>query len=408
MKFIVFCFSFLFLLHNSSQLVFAQRNSPNHSIVTLKNGNEIQGEIVSDFDLEDYTEVQFISSSGEKSIFKPGDILGFKLANGRVFRSEVITEIGEDAFVQVLISGTLELLKWDRKYFVLNETGLRELKVIKTSREVDGKTMTGSSNQYIGILKIAMNDACGAGMEKKIESTKLSDSSLIDLFEAYYACSEQTYQVNVSKVPFSKLSFRIHGGIGLLAIKEYQTNKEVNYFLDKTTLPYFEIGVRFKEFRTSPRLMVDLGIGYLAESNAINADSKLISFDLTGRQEYRSYSVLVPLQVSYVLYKKERNQVYAGTGLTFWFTNFEKGLGELIIDNGEKENSIQNKDFIDRKEKGISPNLKIGYRRNVSDKTSLFLEMKGDYLIKNMFFYPLTYQAIYNYLTGSLTVGVEL
>lgn len=408
MKFIVFCISFLFVSIFSTQYVFAQQNSPNHSKVTLKNGNEIQGEIISEFDSEDYSEIQFISSSGDKSIFKPGDILGFKLANGRVFRTEKLSDVGEEVFVQVLISGTLELLKWERKYFVLNENGLSELKVIKTKREVDGKTMTGSSNQYIGILKIAMNDACGAGMENKIESAKLVDSSLIDLFKDYYACSEQPYQVNVSKVPFSKWSLRVQGGIGLLAIKEYQSNKEVNYFLDKTAIPYFEIGVRFKEFRTSPRIMVDLGIGYLAESNVINADSKLISFDLTGKQEYSSFSILVPLQVSYVLHKKESNQIYAGTGLTFWFTNFEKGPSELIIDNGEQGNNIQNKDFIDRKEKGISPNLKIGYRRNISDKTGLFLEMKGDYLIKNMFFYPLTYQAFYNYFTGSLTFGIEL
>ena len=407
MKFIVCKCAFLFLLNLLALSVFAQQSTPKKSIITLKNGTEIQGQLVSEFDLEDYTVIEFISESGEKSIFKPEDISSFKLANGREFRSESIPGLENQVFVQVLVSGSLELLKWERNYFVNGGDEMRELKVISTTKEVEGKTMTGSSNQYIGILKIAMNDECGAGLAKKIESTKLTDSSLIDLFDAYYDCSGKQYQINVSQVPFSKLSWRVQGGVGFLSIPEYQTNKDVNYALDKTIVPYFELGVRLREFRTAPRLQVDLGVGYMQESNTIHLDSELISFDLTGSQEYNSYSILVPLQVSYVLFKKDKNEIYAGTGLTFWFTNFERGYGELLVDNGEQNNSLERSDFVDRKEKGISPNLKIGYRKKVSAKTSLFMEMKGDYLIKNMFFYPLTYQAIHNYATGTLTVGVE-
>lgn len=373
MKSIVCKCAFLFLLNLIALSVFSQQDTPKNSIITLKNGSEIHGQLVSEFDLEDYTVIEFISESGEKSIFKPENISSFKLANGREFRSESIPGLENQVFVQVLVSGFLELLKWDRNYFVNSGDEMRELKVISTTKEVEGKTLTGSSNQYVGILKIAMNDDCGAGLGKEIESTKLTDSSLINLFEQYYACSGNNYKVNVSQVPISKMSFRIQGGVAFLGINKYQSNKDVNYFLDKTTLPYFEVGVRFKEFRTAPRLLVDLGLGYISESNVANLESQLISFDLTGKQEYKSSSFLVPLQVSYVVFKKERNQIYAGTGLTFWFTKFERGDGELLVDNGEQNNSVERSDFVDRKDQGISPNLKLGYRKQLSDKTNLFL-----------------------------------
>lgn len=401
-------FTFLFSLLFLTSFVLAQQGSSEKSFVTLKNGEIIQGEILSEFDLEDYGEVEFISDKGEKSVFKPKDIQSFKLSNGRVFKSEKLPIEESIVFVQVLISGELELWKWNRKYLLNNEGDISELKVIKTTKDVEGRTVSGTSDQYIGILKIAMNDDCGAGLAKEIESSKLIDSSLINLFEQYYACSGNNYKVNVSQVPFSKVSFRIQGGANFFRINEYQSNKEVNYFLDKKILPYFEIGVRFKEFRTAPRLLVDLGFGYVSESNVANLESKLISFDLKGRQEYSSNSFLVPLQVSYVLFKKDKNQVYAGTGLTFWFTKFGRGKGELLVDNGEQNNSIERSDFVDRKDQGISPNLKLGYRKQLSDTRSLFLEVKGDYLIKNMYFYPLTYEAIYDYLTVSLTLGVEI
>ncbi|MDR7129484.1 hypothetical protein J2X69_001821 [Algoriphagus sp. 4150] len=388
--------------------LFAQQETEYNSYVILQDGTQIRGEIKQKFDVESYSELEFITETGERKVYKPNDIQAFSLGNGRFFRTETIPSQSDLVFVQELMSGSVALYKWSNKYYLRYEDRLIELKTVHSSKTENGKIVNVTSNQYVGVLKLAMNDDCGTGLHKEIESTKLSDRDLIKLFTSYYNCNNQPFEVHVSQVPLSKLSLKIQGGVGFLGLMEYESNKDVNYKLDKTILPYFEVGLRFKEFRNAPRLMVDLGIGYMAESNTLIIDSQLSTFKLTGREKYESFSVLVPIQLSYIVFKQGTNQVYTGGGLTFWFTKFDADLGELSVDNGTPNPNVIESTFIDRKEKGISPNLKIGYRNQLSAKTNLFVELKGDFLIKNMFFYPLTYNASYNYVVGALTFGIEL
>jgi hypothetical protein len=388
---------------------FAQEGKVLDAYVILNNGKEVRGNIEGKFDVETYPEIIFVAHSGQQSIYRPGEILGFGLANGRFFKTEIIPIQDQAVFAQVLVSGKMNLYKWENKYFINREGSITELKVNQSTRTENGKLVNVNSNQYVGVLTLAMNDECGFGLKEKIESTRLTDRDLIALFTEYYNCTSQPFEIYASQVPYSKLAFRIQGGLGLVHMMEYaSTKKEVNYSLDKASSPYFELGVRFSEFRNAPRLMVDLGLGYMAESNTVLLNASLVSFDLSGSEKYKSSSFLIPIHLSYIVYKQNRSEVYTGVGLTFWATKFEADMGELIIDNGEPNPNVINSIFVDRKEMAVSPNLKVGYRRDLSEKTGLFVEFKGDFLIKNMDFYPLTYHAVYNYLVGTLSVGIEL
>ncbi|WP_339866474.1 hypothetical protein [uncultured Algoriphagus sp.] len=388
---------------------FAQEVKVMSDFVILNNGDEIIGDIEGQFDLEIYPELIFISQSGEKSVYLPGEIQGFGLENGRYFKSEIIPLRDKAVFVQVLVSGMMDLYKWDNKYFINREGVIIELKVNQSTRTENGKLVNVNSNQYVGVLTLAMNDECGVGLKRKIESTSLIDRDLISLFTEYYKCNSQPFEIYASQVPYSKLAFRLQGGLGLIGmIEHYSTQKDVSYSLDKGSLPYFELGVRFSEFRNAPRLIVDLGLGYISESNTLQLDAKLVSFELSGREKYKSSSFLVPIHLSYIVFRQNRNEIYTGVGLTFWASKFEPDMGELIIDNGEPSPNVINSIFVDRSEMAVSPNLKVGYRHALSEKTGLFVELKGDFLIKNLDFYPLTYHAVYNYLVSTLSVGIEL
>ncbi|TXE02524.1 hypothetical protein [Algoriphagus aquimarinus] len=387
----------------------AQEGKVMDSYVILNSGKEVKGHIEGKFDLETYTEIIFITHSGEKSVYLPGEIQGFGLESGRFFKSETIPLQDQAVFAQVLVSGMLELYKWDNKYFINREGTVIELKVNKSTRTENGKLVNVNSNQYVGVLTLAMNDKCGVGLKRRIETTRLTDRDLIALFSEYYTCNSQPFEIYASEVPYSKLAFRLQGGLGLIGMMEYEsTKKDVNYSLDKASAPYFELGVRFSEFRNAPRLLVDLGLGYMSESNTLLLDASLVSFDLSGSEKYKSSSFLVPIHLSYIVYRQNRNEVYTGVGLTFWASKFKADMGELVIDNGEPNPNVINSIFVDRKEMAVSPNLKVGYRRALSEETGLFVELKGDFLIKNMDFYPLTYHAVYNYLVGTLSVGIEL
>jgi len=178
--------------------------------------------------------------------------------------------------------------------------------------------------------------------------------------------------------------------------------------LDKTSSPYIELGVRFSDFRNAPRLLVHLGLGYRAESNTLLLDSNLISFHLLGSETYKSSSFLIPIHLSYIVFKQNSSEIYTDVGMTFWMTKFDAEMGEFIIDNGEPIPHVINSVFIDRNKMGLSLNLKVGYRNELSEKTRLLVELRGDFLIKNMNLHPLIYYLLYNYLFGTLFVGVKL
>ncbi|WP_439490612.1 hypothetical protein [Algoriphagus sp.] len=384
------------------------QNSESESYVILQSGTKVPGVIKSEFDVDSYAKVIFVSNTGEETVYHPGDIQAFGLQNGRLFKSQNIPTQDHPVFVQVLVSGDIDLYKWDKKFFINQEDTVVELKINHSTKTENGKLVNVSSNQYIGVLTLAMNDECGISLKKEIEKARLTDRSLIQLFSDYYSCKNIPHEVHASKMPFSSLSLRMQGSISLIGLVEYKSNKDITYSLDKNSSPYVEIGVRFKEFRNAPRLLVDLGVGYIAESNVVNVEGNLISFMLSGSERYKSSSFLVPIHLSYIAFKKGRNEIYTGTGLTFWVTSFKPETGELIIDNGEPNPNVINSIFADRKEMSISPNLKVGYRNSLSEKTRLFVELKGDLLLKNMNFYPLTYYTTYNYLVGTLSVGIEI
>lgn len=85
-----------------------------------------------------------------------------------------------------------------------------------------------NTNQYIGVVTLAMNDACGTGLKIKIEKTKLTDRGLIELFTAYYYCKNRDFEVHASQESFFKPSLRIQGGLGLIGLVEYESSKDVN------------------------------------------------------------------------------------------------------------------------------------------------------------------------------------
>lgn len=399
---------FLFGLLLFSLTSYAQNEHISDSYVILSSGEELKGTIEGEFDIETYSQVAFKTNAGVRTIYQPGEIQAFGLANGRFFKSEIIPIQDQPVFVQVLVSGPIDLYKWDNKYFINRGEDILELKVNQSTRTENGKQINTNSNQYIGVLTLAMNDECGVDLRSEIEKTNLTDRGLISLFTQYYTCTSIDYEVHATQVPFSKLSFRVQGGLGFIGLAENESNKDVDYTLNKTSSPYFEIGIRVGEFRNAPRLLVDLGLGYMIENNTVSVMGEFISYDLSGTEKYKSSSFLVPIHLSYILYKQKRSELYTGVGLTFWMTKFKPEIGDLVIDNGEPEPNVISSTFVDRKKNGVSPNLKFGYRNILSENTRLFVELKSDLLIRNMNFYPQTYHGIYNYWVGTLSLGIEI
>lgn len=153
--------------------------------------------------------------------------------------------------------------------------------------------------------------------------------------------------------------------------------------------------------------MVDLGLGYVVESDAILVEASKISFDLTGKESYSSGSVVVPMMVNYILSKGEKSALYSGVGMSFWFSSYETLEASFEVDNGEPTSNVQTVPFVNRKSMSISPGIKLGWTRAIHSKANLFVELKGDLNLKNYEFTILNYYSEFHLGTLSIMGGIS-
>lgn len=360
------------------------------------------------FDQEDYKQFVVLSENQEK-ILTPEltEEVGFE--NGRLFQSVLLPEGSEKVFVLVMRDGEVDLLKWQKTYYLRKADETVILKEITSTKEVDGKEIKVTIKQYQGVLmsflKVSPDQEA---LSKAIRMSSLNDKDLTGVIDRYHqengiALDQELIQKQGSSFT-TKL--KVQAGMGMQGLIESFENQGVAYKLQSGLSPYVEAGVRFRDFRSAPRLFVDLGIAYYAESNEMLTEVSKISFDLEGKQAFSSSSFVIPLELHYIFAKRNTTEWYGGAGLSFWISSYENNEAKLILDNGEPALITHSEDFVSRKPGSVSPNLKLGWSKNLSPKSQLFIEVKGDLLLKNYEMTPLNYYAVYHLGVLTFSAGI--
>jgi hypothetical protein len=388
------------------QMLFAQQGIRGYYIDSQGERHEATFKLR--FDEENYEQFEVISDGGSLTL-TPQTVSEVRLENGRLFQSETLPDHTVKAFVLVVRDGEIDLLKWQRQYFVRKGQELVALKELTSTKEVDGKETKVVTKQYQGVLLSLLKPSPDqAELSKAIRTAGLNDRDLIKVIDSYHRVNGLALdtQLITAQGPAFVTRVKVQGGVGFQSMIKNFENQGFTYGLESGVAPYVEAGVRFTDFRNAPRLFVDLGLGYYAESDVVEAEGSQISFDLTGKQTFKASSVVIPLQIYYILAKGNSSALYAGTGLSFWISSYDNESAEVILDNGQPELITHRDDFVIRKPASVSPNLKLGWSKDLAGKSQLFVEAKADVLLKNYEMIPFTYYAIYNLGVLTLSAGI--
>ncbi|OOG76143.1 hypothetical protein [Algoriphagus sp. A40] len=397
----------LFYVLLAIQPVFSQQVISGYYIDTL--GQRKESTFKFKFDQEDYEQFVVISEGQEREL-TPKSVQEVGFENGRLFRSEILPESSNKVFVLLLREGEVDLLKWQKKYFIRNGEQIVALRELNSSKVVNGQEINVTTKQYQGILMSVLKPSPDQeNLSRLIRNSSLNDRDLtdiVDLFHEVNGLAIVTKTITNQATAFG-IGWKVQAGVGFHGLMENFENQGFSYSFKSGISPYFEVGARFRDFKNAPRLMVDLGVGYYAESDEILVSGSQVSFDLEGKQSYTSSSVVLPFQIHYIFSRENSSEWYGGAGLTFWISNFENNSAEVILDNGEPNLITHTDNFVERKPGSVSPNLKIGWSKGLSEKSDFFIEAKGDYLIKNYEMFPLTYYSVFNLGVLTLTAGIS-
>lgn len=126
--------------------------------------------------------------SGEKKLFEPKDISGFRFINGKFFVSKTI-ESGDSTrkmFFEFILKGKADLFHYkdDEDYFFIEKEGqMYRLMNTSENQEINGVKYELEKKEYLHVLTMLMQDA---NMQPEISNTTLSANSLINIAKKYH------------------------------------------------------------------------------------------------------------------------------------------------------------------------------------------------------------------------------
>jgi hypothetical protein len=309
----------------------------------------------------------------------------------------------------LLRKGEIDLVKWQNQYFLRRGEEVIALKEINSTKEENGQQFNVTTKQFKGVLLAVLKPTAEQGsLSRAIRTSNLNDrdlSKVVDLYHELNGLSQNDIAV-INQGPSYRVKWKLQVGAGGKTLMQSMGIPEFDYKFESGISPYIEMGARIRDFKNAPRLMVDLGIGYYQESDEFLLTGNKSTFDWIGRQVFTSSSIVFPLQLNYILSKGKSSEWYAGAGMTFWIINYTMDSAELRLENATSSTDINTGGFVLRKSNGLSPNLKLGWNKNLIKTTQLFIEAKVDILYKNYEMNPLNNYSVHNLGVLTLSTGI--
>lgn len=346
--------------------------------VIKKSGEKIFGEIYGDYDEATYNSIQF-EAGGETQIFDASDLSAFGLENSRFFMSKVLPELQDEVFVQILVSGQLQLNYYDKKYYLDNGDEIFELKAFYTIGAIDGNRLKRYVKAYMSVLKTQMAGSCGLELNSAIEQTKMEEQDFIKLFTQYHECLGVSNQVHVSKVKFIRVSPVLTAGFCKVGLLDRSVEQgQINDF-DGSIAYRFQAGIRLHEFRKLPRISIDFRLGIEQFNSTFK--SEFLSpgvVSITAMEEFKETSVFIPFSFNYSFFRKDKMDLYGGLVAAMWFRDFKSESSEIREEVFQSDRiNLYERPILEGPKRLFVPGLKVG-ARFPKGKMTVFTELQGD------------------------------
>lgn len=347
--------------------------------IITSTGDKLFGRLVRNFDYTEYDKVEFENNETVTTYF-PSDLTAFGLNNGRFFMSKKLPESTEQVFVQILLSGRLQLDYKKGRYYLDNGYEIQELRSFYQDISTPGDEKKRRVNLYISILKILTAGKCGLEIKDLIERARLEEQDLIRILTQYHSCEELPFKVHVDKIPFVKFSPIVGLGLGTSYIKSSENEYSRASSIDQPFYFQVEGGLKFHDFRKSPRMSFDLRFEYHMMSSSWSISQANSSILVTGSQKFKQRSILIPFSVNYSFYKRDELNLYFGVsaGVMFNSMNTQEGFIDFTYLNSN-ETYLSNMKLVDINPSLFIPGLKLGSSIPINKKRSIYAEIQAKY-----------------------------
>lgn len=288
-----------------------------------------------------------MTEDGETSVYKPGQIKGFGFKDRnehyehKVFEyryvlhragasiteeKDMVDEVYASLFLNKFSDGILRMYQFiDEKdidhFFVQKDGGeLHELYTetsVVNNKTTNYKPAVRRNDKYKGVLQVMLQDC--QEIQKKVQSTLLSENSLKKLASNYSECIGE--EINVGQeIQRSKLWITYNLGISYLPIyastpipgREYLENGDLK------TKPFVTLGANFSFYHSklSQRLFFDFGIRY-QNYNFSGSHTEVINYGRYSEYDYEfsAHAFQVPMQIGYHINPFSKTSVYLKGGI---------------------------------------------------------------------------------------------
>ena len=247
--------------------------------IVKNNGEKLLGYVNYKENNSVYDYCEFKISLKEKPIkYNSLEVKSYGFDNDKIFESkQIIISNNEklDVFLEVIVSGTATLYKHKNYYYLEKGLIFKELDNRKINLEKESINYRKSSNKYIGILKILLNDC--SDINQSINKTTYRERSLSNLIIKYNSCK------GIKSIVYKKDKEWFNAKFGLQVGYTISKNTNGNYPIDhkfkRQIKPNkdFTIGINIDLF--TPRLIEKLSIqtGLFFTKNKYNDFEKIIN-----------------------------------------------------------------------------------------------------------------------------------
>lgn len=348
--------------------------------IITSGGDKLFGVIQRTYDYADYEQIEF-EYNGSVKTYLPTDLRSFGLDNGRFFVSKALTESSSLEFVQVLLSGKLQLDFRKGKYYLDNGTDIQHLRSFYKDTQGTGTTKR-HVKLYISTLKINTAGICGMELTDLIERSRIDEQDFIRILTQYHKCEGLPYKVHVEKIPFVKFSPTLALGAGIDFTKAPDINENTDYAFSNSISYRAFVGFRLHDFRRFPRSSFDLRLGYIRRSATLNASYDVMHEVVTGSHEFKESNFVIPIAYNFTLVKKADSEIYLGLVMSSWLTSVHTDVSiiEMNYLHGPEEVLLYEKKIATMRELSIIPGLKAGTNFQLSSKVKFFTELQVEYL----------------------------
>ncbi|GMQ27054.1 hypothetical protein Aoki45_37370 [Algoriphagus sp. oki45] len=344
--------------------------------VILASGEKVFGRVVRSYNLTNYAEVIF-EKDGKQVTYTPGELEGFGLDNGQLFYSRVLPDGEELIFLQVMVSGAIELSKYRGRYFLDNGSRFEELKAKYEDVIINDRSVKRFAKPYIATLKQFLTGECGVVRYSEIDKLPFGDQSFVRIVQEYLQCSNQSFEFHLSKIPLVQVSPIFGGGFSYFSI-----SPEENY-IDQANqlgahLGYFGfVGVRFHELRVLPRFSTELRVAFSFFETELASSYFNNTVLVTGSEQLKETAVYIPWSFQYSILKQSQVEIYAGLSAGLW-------LGKVTTSGGIVDEELLSRNEIRISEQSITnplnpkfiPGLKLGSNFQLKGKGRFFTELE--------------------------------